>query len=243
MGLQIAGFLAPAPARLADARSRCARYGRNIARCSAKVKPCSTSRHRRLTVDAPKLNNYPHDLLNELRHLVRCKFGFQCAHLSFIHPLTTPSDDLLAPSFISRVRERIKWPYFRFSGVLFGRVDVTLNDDGTGGDGVPDALRQLASRVDIKFIDIPPLLVQRAATRANQQLGTQHPRIVAVFETYGHPKKVLLDLQNQRSQFEIDLQKQHVAWSDRGDIRRNETKIMSLHGAESFDDDYLDYYL
>ncbi|CAN8076438.1 unnamed protein product [Agarophyton chilense] len=205
---------------------------RSQTRCTLSAQRSCARRCQALTVEACRLDGFSSDFVRELRRLVR------------------------SPWFISRVRDRIEWPYFRFSGVLFVRREIGYTDEHDeddehdehdehedGGDGIPGAVRQLARRADMKLVDIPPLVVQHAATSSKQPLRSGVQRIVAVFETYGHCSGALPEMQNRRVQFENDLLKQRRAWADHRDIRRNETVIMGLHGADPFDDHYLDYYL
>lgn len=125
---------------------------------------------------------------------------------------------------------------------MFARTSLE-NEEQSDGDGVPFSFRDLAKRVDMVLVDVPPLLVQRAARNSKHVLDAQRARIVAIFETYGHTRKGLATSQNQHAEIENELQKQRLAWSDHGNNLRTETRIMNPRGVELFEDDYLNYYL
>lgn len=125
---------------------------------------------------------------------------------------------------------------------MFARTSLE-NEEQSDGDGVPVSLRNLAKRVDMMLVDVPPLLIQRAARNSRHVMDANRARMVAIFETYGHNRKALITSQNQHAQFENEMQKQRLAWSDHGNILRTETNVMSASGADLFDDDYLNYYL
>lgn len=85
---------------------------------------------------------------------------------------------------------------------------------------------------------MPPRLLERASTLAGVP-PTQSIRIVALFETLGHPAPRAA--QKEMDNFEFDMQKQLRAWSDAGHTRRTETDLNDLNGPELFHENYLDY--
>lgn len=95
--------------------------------------------------------------------------------------------------------------------------------------------------MDVVAVDVPPLLLRRAADAVEE--GERPRRLVAFFETYGHAPAQLRAAQFRRDQFESDLHTQQVAWSDLGHSRRTETTQHALHGADLFEDSYMDYYM
>lgn len=143
----------------------------------------------------------------------------------------------------------MKWPYVRFTGVVFTRSKV---DDDTP-DGIPADMSKWQNRPDIAIIDVPPGIVARAQKQTSPATSSSPPasppaplasadeQWCALFELYGQSGEVAGVSQDILSELDADIDKQLVTWSDRRHSLRTETDLHNSRAPEIFHEDHLSY--
>lgn len=141
----------------------------------------------------------------------------------------------------------MKWPYIRFTGVVFQRCKV--NNDTP--DGIPAHLSQWKNKADVVIVDLPAGMVSKALQRRAARTGRsdsqvphdkrETPSWCALFEVYGENSELAQIDQNILTNFNEDIDTQLNSWSDHRLSMRTETDLNDPTGPQVFHEDYLSY--
>lgn len=128
------------------------------------------------------------------------------------------------------------WRFIKFSGIIFEKVAISE----TSPNGIPECLQHFYLRADYSVIDIPPGILHQASANTLPDLDVQQVHLSALFEKYGAPAVVMSAAQKDLSDFEYDLERQLLSWSNTGESRRTETDVLSPNGVELFQESLID---
>lgn len=142
-----------------------------------------------------------------------------------------------ACTFIEDVKDALGWTCIRFTGLMFERLPISEET----ADGIPEHLRELQERVDYRFIDVPPGIVQRAKEMSGYTRDISKLRLCAVFETYGENLDQVQEAEDELRKSKEDIEAQILEWSDVGASMRTETDLLNIRGPELFHESLIDW--
>lgn len=127
----------------------------------------------------------------------------------------------------------MKWPYVRFTGVVFVRCSVDEQPDG-----VPMALSRWSRRADMVVVSLPTSMVSKAGAMVGQD---REGEWCGIFELYGEDAEMARIYQNISNHADRDIDLQMKSWSDHRLTLRTETDLNNPNGPQPFHEDFLSY--